>query len=76
MIIRVNFGFHGNILGAPAPVFRCAGCGFGPLYNAAKPLKQASYLAETLGFASGGGRAYLGGWQSDWSISHERSGTA
>src|SRR5271169_5969653 len=43
--------------GAPAPVFRFNGSGFGPLYNALGPPKQAGYLA---GFASGGGGAYLG----------------
>jgi hypothetical protein len=43
MIFRVNFGFHGRSFGAPAPVFKIAWDGFGPLYNAAKPPKQAKY---------------------------------
>jgi hypothetical protein len=38
----MNFGFHGRSFGAPAPVFnRAQGDGFGPLYNAASPAKQA-----------------------------------
>jgi hypothetical protein len=59
MIIRVNFGFHGISFGAPAPLCRLYRDGFGPLYNAAKPPKQASYLPEIQGFASAGGGAYL-----------------
>src|SRR5436190_12730147 len=33
---------------APAPVFRCGGDGFGPLYNASSPLKQGQYLPEPM----------------------------
>jgi hypothetical protein len=57
MIFRVNFGFHGISFGAPAPVIRLCGDGFGPLYNAACPPKQAKDPGR---FASGGGWAYLG----------------
>jgi hypothetical protein len=56
MIFRMNFGFHGISFGAPAPVIKMLWDGFGPLYNAASPAKQASQSA----FASGGGGAYLG----------------
>jgi hypothetical protein len=37
----VNFGFHDRSFGAPAPVFRWQWYGFGRLYNAASPSKQA-----------------------------------
>src|SRR5450756_1667066 len=46
--------------------FDGCGDGFGPLYNAAKPPKQAGYVPGrgVPGFASGGSGAYLGGWQT------------
>jgi hypothetical protein len=39
----VNFGFHGISSGAPAPVDRLCGNGFGPLYNPLGLPKQAGY---------------------------------
>jgi hypothetical protein len=57
MIFRVNFGFHGISFGAPALSLQNGyGDGFGPLYNAASPVKQATSSR----FASAGGGAYLG----------------
>jgi hypothetical protein len=66
MIIRVNFGFHGRSFGAPAPAFSISKGGFGPLYSAASPAKQAKDTrimalsgVQIAGFASAGREAYL-----------------
>jgi hypothetical protein len=61
MIIRVNFGFHGVSWARLRLFVVSCGDGFGPLYNAAQPAKQASQQRGFQGFASDGGAAYLGG---------------
>jgi hypothetical protein len=55
----MNFRLHGISFGAPGASASIILGGFGPLYNAAEPPKQASYLPEIQGFASAGGGAYL-----------------
>src|ERR1700740_3617107 len=59
MIIRVNFGFHGRSFGAPAPAFFDFKGRIWPLYNAAKPSKQAKNRQDRKGPACsrGGVRA-------------------
>jgi hypothetical protein len=63
MIIRMNFGLHGRSFGAPAPVFqRAVRTDLGRSIAQQSPQNKLRIVPdwELIGFASGGGEAYLG----------------